>query len=112
MAFAGTLGLSYCSGAPEMTFYAGRPAAKGPAADGLISGPQDSADDMIARFSDAGFSADELVALLASHSVASASTLDVSIPGAPLDTTPEVFDTRFFNEVCRHRYNMRRYLSN
>ncbi|KZS91592.1 heme peroxidase [Sistotremastrum niveocremeum HHB9708] len=99
VAFAGTLGLSYCSRAPEMMFYAGRPAAKGPAADGLVSGPEDSADDMIARFSDAGFSADELVALLASHSVAAASTLDAAILGAPLDTTPEKFDTRFFNET-------------
>lgn len=109
MAFAGTLGLSYCSRAPEMMFYAGRPAAKGPAADGLVSGPEDSADDMIARFSDAGFSADELVALLASHSVAAASTLDAAILGAPLDTTPQKFDTRFFNEVRRQLYDPRRY---
>lgn len=48
----------------------------------------DSVDDILDRFDDAGFSADELVALLASHTIAAADEVDPSIPGTPFDSTP------------------------
>lgn len=48
---------------------------------------------------DAGFSANEVVALLASHSVAAQDTLDKDRKGMPLDSTPGAFDTQFFLEV-------------
>ena len=48
---------------------------------------------------DAGFSSDEVIALLASHSVAAEDHVDSSIPGTPFDSTPSTFDTQFFVET-------------
>jgi manganese peroxidase len=41
----------------------------------------------------------DMVALLASHSIAAGDHVDPSIPGTPFDTTPGVFDGQFFLEV-------------
>lgn len=59
----------------------------------------DTVDSILARFGDAGFSSDEVVALLASHSIAAADHVDPTIPGTPFDSTPGVFDSQFFVET-------------
>lgn len=59
-----------CKSGPRISFLAGRPNATQAAQNGLVPNPFDSADKIIARMADAGFTSDELVALLASHSVA------------------------------------------
>ena len=59
----------------------------------------DSVDKILARFADAGFDANEVVALLASHSIAAADHVDETIPGTPFDSTPGVFDSQFFVET-------------
>ncbi|GJE89422.1 fungal class II heme-containing peroxidase [Phanerochaete sordida] len=97
--FAGVVGLSNCAGAPNLRFLAGRANATQPAADGLVPAPFHSADTMLARMTDAGFSPAELVALLAGHSVATQHTIDPDVDGAPLDSTPHSFDHRFFAET-------------
>ncbi|GJJ15784.1 manganese peroxidase [Clathrus columnatus] len=98
--FAGAVGLTNCPGAPQIQFLAGRPNATAPAPDGLVPQPQDSVDSMIARFADAGgFSSDEIVALLASHSIGRADHVDPTLDAAPFDTTPFTFDTQLFLEV-------------
>ena len=56
-------------------------------------------DSILARFADAGFSVPEVVALLASHTIAAADLVDPSIPGTPFDSTPGKFDTQFFVET-------------
>ena len=61
--------------------------------------PQDTVDSILARFGDAGFTPAEVVALLASHSIAAADHVDASIPGTPFDSTPGVFDSQFFIET-------------
>ncbi len=83
------------------------------AADHMIPSPFASADVILSRFNDAGFSPFEVVALLASsvcpflngrpphgssysHSIATSSVIK---PGAQFDCSPHVFDTRFFAEV-------------
>ena len=83
------------------------------AKDNMIPNPSDSADVILNRFDDAGFSPSEVVALLASlvcrflngrpphgssysHSIATSSFVQ---PGARFDCTPHVFDTRFYAEV-------------
>lgn len=48
---------------------------------------------------DAGFSPDDTVVLLASHSIGTQQTTDPTVPGAPFDSTPEVFDNQFYLEV-------------
>jgi len=62
----------------------------------LIPDPSDSANAVLSRFNDTGFRPDEVVALLASHSIATSTFIQ---PGAQFDCTPDKFDTQFFAEV-------------
>ncbi|KAF8274525.1 manganese dependent peroxidase 1 [Lactarius quietus] len=101
---AGAVGVSNCPGAPRLRFLLGRPNATAPAPDDMVPAPFDSTDVIFARFADAGFNTDEVVALLASHSIAASKIINPSIAGAPFDTTPDVFDTQFFlEELLRSR---------
>ncbi|KAI0634217.1 manganese-repressed peroxidase [Trametes polyzona] len=97
--FAGAVGVSNCLGGPRLQFLAGRSNSSEASPDGLVPGPGDSVDTILARMSDAGFSADEVVALLESHSVAAQDHLDTTIAGSPLDSTPSAFDAQFFVET-------------
>ncbi|KAJ6610687.1 manganese peroxidase 3 [Mycena sp. CBHHK59/15] len=99
--FAGAVSLSLCPGAPQVGFMMGRPApvAPAPAPDGLVPEPFDTVTSILARMADAGINAAETIALLSSHSVAGADTVDPSIPGSPFDSTPAIFDTQVFIEV-------------
>jgi hypothetical protein len=63
---AGAVGVGNCPGAPRLQFLLGRPNATAPAPDHTIPAPFDSTDTILARFADAGFDSDEVVALLAS----------------------------------------------
>ncbi|EPT05268.1 generic peroxidase fungal class II [Fomitopsis schrenkii] len=97
--FAGAVGLSNCPGSPRLPFYAGRPNAVAPSPPGLVPSPTDDADTILARMSDAGFTAEDTVALLAAHSVARQKTVDPSVPNVPFDSTPGAFDTKFYAEM-------------
>ncbi|KAF7791988.1 hypothetical protein EIP86_003015 [Pleurotus ostreatoroseus] len=118
--FAGAVALSNCPGAPRVQFLAGRPNATAPAIDGLIPEPQDNVTSILQRFDDAGgFTPEEVVALLASHSIARADHVDPTLDDAPFDTvsfnihryansklisivpsqTPFTFDSQIFLEV-------------
>ncbi|KIJ54990.1 class II peroxidase [Sphaerobolus stellatus SS14] len=98
--FAGAVGISNCPGAPRLEFLAGRPNATAPAPDGLIPEPQDSVDTIISRFADGGgFTPEEIIALLSSHSIARADHVDPTLNAAPFDSTPFTFDTQIFVEV-------------
>ncbi|KAF6749876.1 peroxidase [Ephemerocybe angulata] len=66
---------------------------------GLVPGPGDTVDRILERMADAGFSADETVDLLASHSIAAQQGLNTGIAGSPLDSTPDVFDSQFYIET-------------
>jgi cytochrome c peroxidase len=98
--FAGAVAVSNCPGAPQLEFLAGRKNAVVAATDGLIPEPQNSVTEILDRMADAGnFTPFEMVALLASHSVARADKVDETIDAAPFDTTPFTFDSRVFLEV-------------
>jgi len=99
--FAAAVALSNCPGAPAIQFLAGRVDATEPAPEGLIPEPQDPVTMIIDRFADAGpgFSPAEIVALLASHSIARADHVDPTIQAVPFDSTPFTFDTQIFLEV-------------
>ncbi|KAH9476617.1 Versatile peroxidase VPL1 [Psilocybe cubensis] len=96
---AAAVGTANCPGAPRLKFMFGRPAPKAPAPDLTIPEPTDSVTSILARFADAGFSPKEAIALLASHTVAAADVVDVTIPGTPFDSTPFTFDSQVFLEV-------------
>ncbi|KAI5116829.1 hypothetical protein M0805_006241 [Coniferiporia weirii] len=97
--FAAAVGISNCPGAPRLQFLAGRPNATIPAQDGAVPLPQDSVDTILARFADAGFNSNEVIHLLASHTIARSDTLVPGHQAVPFDSTPFTFDTQIFLEV-------------
>ncbi|KAK6966482.1 peroxidase [Favolaschia claudopus] len=97
--FAGAVGVSNCPGAPRLEFLLGRPVAKAASPIGLVPEPFDTITDVLARFAEVNFSPPEVVALLASHTIAAADHVDESIPGTPFDSTPGIFDTQLFIEM-------------
>jgi cytochrome c peroxidase len=97
--FASAVGVSNCIGGPRLPFHLGRPPPVAPAPDLTVPEPFDNVTSILARFHDAGFSPSEVVALLASHSIAAADLVDPTIPGTPFDSTPGTFDTQIFVEV-------------
>ncbi|KAF7800256.1 hypothetical protein EIP86_011503 [Pleurotus ostreatoroseus] len=103
--FAGAVALSNCPGAPRLEFLAGRPNATAPAIDGLIPEPQDSVTSILARFEDAGnFSPSEVVALLASHSIARADHVDPDLDAAPFDTVSDSFRSLSVDRLTKSVY--------
>ena len=98
--FSAAVGISNCPGAPRLQFLLGRKNATAPAPDGLIPEPTDTITSILNRFADAGgFSPAEVVALLASHTIARADHVDSTIQAVPFDSTPFTFDTQVFLEV-------------
>lgn len=59
----------------------------------------DSPDVILKRFKEVGFSPREVVALLASHSIAAVDGVPGPIHGDPFDSTARVFDSQFFVET-------------
>ncbi|KAI0059614.1 manganese-dependent peroxidase [Artomyces pyxidatus] len=99
--FAAAIALSNCPGSPRLRFFSGRTEAKSPAPEHLVPSPASSASDILTRMDDAGFTSDELVALLAAHSIGRQRTLDSTrrCEGMALDSTPDAFDTQFYLDV-------------
>ncbi len=91
--------MSNCAGGPRLQFLAGRSNVTQPSPDLLVPEPSDSVDTILARMGDAGFSPNEVVDLLISHTVAAQDHVDPTIPGTPFDSTPGSFDSQFFIEV-------------
>ncbi|KAJ7837997.1 heme peroxidase [Mycena olivaceomarginata] len=97
--FAGAVGVSNCVGAPRLEFLAGRSNISTASPPDLVPDPFNPVDQIIARFADAGFTPNEIVDLLASHTIAAQDHVDPTIPGTPFDSTPSVFDVQFFVET-------------
>ncbi|KIK70405.1 hypothetical protein GYMLUDRAFT_148876 [Collybiopsis luxurians FD-317 M1] len=98
--FGAAVAVGLCPGSPQLEFLAGRPNATAPAIDGLIPEPQQSVTEILARFADAAnLTAEDVVSLLASHSVGRADHVDPSVPAAPFDSTPFTFDSQFYLET-------------
>jgi hypothetical protein len=98
--FAGALSLAACPGAPQVSFSLGRPPPIAASPPNLVPEPFDNVDVILPRMNAAGgFTPQEVIALLSSHSIAGADTIDPTIQGVPFDSTPSVFDTQIFIEV-------------
>ncbi|KAJ3759576.1 manganese peroxidase [Lentinula raphanica] len=100
--FGAAVAVGLCPGAPQLEFRAGRPNATAPAIDGLIPEPQNTVDEILARFQDAAnLNAEDIVSLLVSHTVARADHVDPTLDAAPFDSasTPFTFDSQFFLET-------------
>ncbi|KAJ7641900.1 putative versatile peroxidase [Roridomyces roridus] len=97
--FAATVSLTRCPGILQPPFMFGRVDATAAAPDNTVPEPFQTVDQILARMADAGLSASDTVALLASHSIAGADDVDPTLSGLPFDSTPSIFDTQFFVET-------------
>ncbi|KZV88999.1 fungal versatile peroxidase from pleurotus Eryngii [Exidia glandulosa HHB12029] len=97
--FGSSVALSLCPGAPVVQTFVGRGNATAPAPDGTVPDPFNPVSMILARMADAGFSPDEVIALLASHSIAAQDEIEPNINRSPFDSTPGVFDNQVFLEV-------------
>ncbi|KAJ7635651.1 heme peroxidase [Mycena polygramma] len=97
--FAAAVGVRNCQGGPRIPFMAGRLAATQEAPEFLVPDAADNVTTILARVNDAGLTAPDLIALLASHSMGVQEDVDPSISGMGFDTTPTVFDTKFYADT-------------
>ncbi|KAF2850173.1 class II peroxidase [Plenodomus tracheiphilus IPT5] len=97
--FAAAVAISSCPIGPRVRALVGRPSSNGPAQEGQIPSSRDPVEEIIGAFQAKGISADELVALLGTHSVAQQRFDDPSRSGKPLDSTPGKYDTLFYEET-------------
>jgi len=67
--------------------------------NGLIPDTRASADDLIQLFSDKTINFKDLIALIGAHTTAKQRFVDPSKAGQSLDSTPGVWDVKFYSEV-------------
>ncbi|KZV89005.1 peroxidase MNP2 [Exidia glandulosa HHB12029] len=97
--FGSSVALSLCPGAPLVQTFVGRANATEPAVDGTVPDPFNPVDMILARMLDAGFQPEEVIALLASHTIAAQDEIEPAIERSPFDSTPALFDNQVFLEV-------------
>jgi hypothetical protein len=97
--FAAAIAIAECPLGPTVKAWAGRRDSSTSAPVGSVPSSRDSVDKILSAFSAKGFSADDVVALLGTHSVAVQVNDDPSQAGKSLDSTPSTCDTRFYTET-------------
>ncbi|KAJ7642416.1 heme peroxidase [Mycena polygramma] len=96
---AGVLGVLACPGGPQIKTLVGRPLPKNLAPDNLLPNPNSPVKVLTDRFADMGFSIREMMALMGAHSTAKQRFVNPSLAGETLDSTPEIWDVRFYSET-------------
>lgn len=97
--FAATHAVVTCPLGPRIRFFVGRSDSVRNAPDNLLPSVTASADALVALFEDKTISSHELAALLGAHSVSRQFFSNTTTGGQPQDSTPGVWDTRFYNET-------------
>ena len=99
--FAANTGTVLCPLGPRVRTFVGRDDATQAAPDGLLPDVHADADSLIALFEDKTIDAHALAALVGAHSTSKQFHVDESKSGAPQDTTPAVWDVKFYNETLQ-----------
>lgn len=97
--FAAATAIAVCPLGPTVKALVGRTDSSVAAPEGEVPGSRDPVDSILAAFSTKGFSADDVVALMGTHSVAVQVFDDPSQAGKSLDSTPALYDTTFYRET-------------
>jgi hypothetical protein len=97
--FAAAIAIAECPLGPTVKAWAGRKDSSTSAPLNSVPSSRDSVDKILSAFSAKGFSADDVVALLGTHSVAVQVNDDPSQAGKSLDSTPSTCDTKFYTET-------------
>ncbi|QDS75494.1 hypothetical protein FKW77_004717 [Venturia effusa] len=97
--FAGSHAVISCPGGPSTKTYVGRTDATGPAPEGQLPQADVGGDAALSRFEGKGFSAQDLAALIGSHTVARQFNTDASKVGASQDSTPGIWDILYYMQT-------------
>ena len=97
--FAAAYAISACPLGPKVRALVGRTDSSVAAPLNSMPSSRDSVDSILVTFKARGFSSDDVVALLGTHSVAIQVVTDPNKAGKPLDSTPAVYDTKFYTET-------------
>jgi len=97
--FAAATAIAVCPLGPKVNALVGRKDNPNAAPVGSVPSSRDSVDKILAAFSAKGFSSDDVVALMGTHSVAVQVNDDPSQAGKSLDSTPSKYDTTFYKET-------------
>ena len=91
-----------CPLGPRVRFFAGRKDATQASPLGLLPSVHSDANTLFDLFNDKTIDPHQLVALVGAHSTSKQDFVDPSRAGAPQDTTPGVWDNRFYNETLQN----------
>jgi manganese peroxidase len=88
-----------CPLGPRVLTYVGRKNSIFSNPKGLLPDTNSPADDLIDLFADKTINFKDLIALIGAHTTAKQRFVDASKAGQPLDSTPGVWDVKFYSEV-------------
>jgi hypothetical protein len=88
-----------CPLGPRVRTFVGRKDSSVPAPEGLLPSPFQSVDELLAMFADKTISGAQLVALVGAHSTSQQRFVDQARAGDPQDSTPGVWDVKFYEET-------------
>lgn len=97
--FAAAIAIAVCPLGPRVRAMVGRTDSSTPAPKGLVPSTKDPIDKILATFAAVGMSANDVVALVGSHTAGTQSFDDPSQAGKSLDTTPSRWDITFYQET-------------
>jgi hypothetical protein len=100
--FGATHAVVSCPLGPRIRVFVGREDSSAVALDGLLPSAFSDADTLINLFEDKTISPHELAALVGAHSTSKQFNHDPSRAGQPQDSTPGVWDVKFYNETLNH----------
>jgi hypothetical protein len=102
ISYAASHAVVTCPSGPLVTTYVGRKDSSTPSPDGLLPDVNASADSLFALFEDKGFNAADLAALLGAHTCSKQFFVDPAQAGKPQDTTPGIWDIKFYGETIQN----------
>jgi hypothetical protein len=88
-----------CPGGPTVPVKVGRKDSDTASPENLLPRGHAKSAGLIKQFALKGFSAIDLAALIGAHTVAKQRTTDPSQSGAPLDSTPGQWDSKYYSET-------------
>ncbi|KAF1924512.1 class II peroxidase [Didymella exigua CBS 183.55] len=97
--FAAAVAISSCPLGPRVRALVGRKDSREAAPLNSIPGSRDSISSILDKFKAKGFSGDDVVALMGTHSVAVQVNDDPAQAGKSLDSTPSIYDLKFYQET-------------
>ena len=97
--FAAAHAVVTCPLGPVVKAFVGRKDSAVPSPDGLLPDVHASGDSLFALFQDKGFNAVDLAALLGAHTTSKQFHVDPAQAGAPQDSTPGIWDVKYYGET-------------